>query len=104
MPVRRKRERGVAVAPLLSEVGVASTSETTLDTTLRISETTGGNSDGVGVAVRLSITDARLSTTEGSATTPVGRVALPVGRLPLRPVGAASERHVAATIGTVSTL
>jgi hypothetical protein len=62
---------------------------------------TGGKSDGVGagsVAVRLSIADARLSTTDGSVALP------PVGKLPSIAVGAASERQVAATTGTVSTV
>lgn len=107
-PVRRKRSTGVGVAPLMSEVAEAVTSETTLETALRISETTGGRSDDVAagsVPVRISIVDVRLSTTEGRGITSVGRVALPPAvKVPFRPTGATSVAQAAATTGTVSTV
>lgn len=110
VPERRKRDTGAAVAPLpTSEVVDAVTSDTTLETALRMAETTGATSSEVDtalVAVRLEIADARLSTTEGSTAASVGSVALPpVGKVPLRPVGAASEEtQVEATMGIVSTV
>lgn len=90
-------------------MAAAVASETALETALRMSETTGASSDEVGaasVAVRLSTADARLSTIEGSTAASVGKVALPPReKVALMPVGAASdERHVDATIGTVSTV
>ena len=53
VPERRKRERGVAAAPLsTSEVADALASDTTFDTALRMSETRGGSSEvGAGPVV-----------------------------------------------------
>lgn len=95
---------GVAVACTpASEVVEAVSSDATLETALKMADTTGAASEGVGaasVAVKLSIADARLSTAEESTA-----ASLPVGNVPLRPVGAASvEIHEEAMMGIVSTV
>lgn len=113
VPERRKRSTGITVASLavvVAEVAEAVTSDTTLETALRMAETTGATSVEVGtasVAVRLEMASARLSRTEVRAA--VGSVTLPsVGKVPLRPVGnaaaASEEMQVDARTGTVSTV
>lgn len=99
----------MAVASLAAEVADAVTSDTTLETALKMAETTGATSEGVGstsVAVKLEMASARLSTAVRRVA--VGSVVLlPVGKVPLRPVGnaaAASEMQVEARTGTVSTV
>jgi hypothetical protein len=110
VPERRKRSTGIAVASLAAEVAETVTSDTTLETALKMAETTGATSEEVGapsVAVRLEMASARLATTEVRAA--VGSVVLPpVGKVPLGPVGSAAaaseEMQVEARTGTVSTV
>jgi hypothetical protein len=104
VPVRRKREIGDAVAST-SEVAEAVISATTLETALRISETTGAKLDAAGaesIAVRLAVSDA---------IGPLGKFGSSVGKVssrldvkvPLRPDGAVLLDGQF-EIGTVSTI
>jgi hypothetical protein len=104
VPVRRKRETGVAVAST-SEVAEAVMSATALEAALRMSEIIGATSDAVGagsLVVRLAITDA--IDPIGSPVSPAGKVSLRLAvRVPLRAAGAALLEGQF-EIGTVSTI
>jgi hypothetical protein len=104
VPVRRKRETGVAVAST-SEVAEAVMSATALEAALRMSEMIGATSDVAGagsLAVRLAIADAMGSL--GSSGSSVGKVPLRLTvKVPLKPTEAALLEGQF-EIGTISTI
>jgi hypothetical protein len=104
VPVRRKRETGVAVASI-SEVAEAVISATALETALGMSEMTGATLDAAGeesLAVRLAIADTMGPL--GSSGSFVGEVSLRLTvKVPLNPTKTALLEGQF-EIGTVSTI